>query len=108
MPHYSVLRVFESKLAGVFVTSLTLLFIAALPYAHDTLSSDALGGLYKPSVVVLFLSFGLLGILGALRLSYWLVVLAKLCVCVYLLFFVWPVIAKLVRVVAAALVTWCC
>lgn len=70
MHYYSVLRVFESKLAGVFVTGLTLLFVAALPYTHEDLSSDVLKVLYKPSVVVLFLSFALLGILGALRLSY--------------------------------------
>lgn len=70
MHYYSVLRVFESKLAGVFVTSLTLLFIVVLPYTHEDLPSDALKDLYKPSVVVLFLSFALLGILGALRLNY--------------------------------------
>ncbi|AUG33944.1 Cytochrome b [Candidatus Hodgkinia cicadicola] len=108
MHYYSVLRIFESKLAGVFVTSLTLLLIVVLPYIHEDLFSDALKDLYKPSVVVLFLSFALLGILGALRLNYWLAVLAKLCVCVCLSFFLWPVIARLTRVLAVALVTWCC
>ncbi|AIC63902.1 Cytochrome b [Candidatus Hodgkinia cicadicola] len=108
MHYYSVLRVFESKLAGVFVTGLTLLFVAALPYTHEDLSSDVLKVLYKPSVVVLFLSFALLGILGALRLSYWLTVLARVCVCVYFLFFLWPVFARSMRLVALNLVTWCC
>ncbi|AUG91450.1 Cytochrome b [Candidatus Hodgkinia cicadicola] len=108
MHHYSVLRVFESKLAGVFVTGLTLLFVVVLPYTHEDLSSDVLKDLYKPGVVVLFLSFALLGTLGAMRLSYWLTVLARACVCVYLSFFLWPVIARLMRVIALNLVTWCC
>ncbi|AHL30940.1 MAG: putative cytochrome b [Candidatus Hodgkinia cicadicola] len=108
MHYYSVLRVFESKLAGVFVTSLTLLFVVALPYIHEDLSSDTLKDLYKPGVVVLFLSFALLGILGAMRPSYWLAALARACVCVYLSFFLWPVIARLTRVIALSLVTWRC
>lgn len=70
MPYYSVLRTFESKLAGVFVTSLTLLFVVVLPCVHEDLSSDTLKDLYKLGVVVLFLSFAALGILGALSLSY--------------------------------------
>ncbi len=108
MHHYAVLRVFESKLAGVLVASLTLLFIVALPYVHEDLSAYALKDSYKPSVVVLFLSFALLRILGVLRPNYWLAALAKLCVCVYLLFLLWPVIARLMRVLALILVTWCC
>ncbi len=88
MQYYSVLRVFESKLVGALVIALTLLFIMALPYLHEDLSSDVFEAWYRLSVVTLFLSFALLGALGAVRLSYCVTVLARLCVFSYLLFFV--------------------
>lgn len=108
MHYHSVLRALEPKLAGVFVTGLTLVFVPVLPFAHERLPSDTPKALYKPGVVVLFLSFALLGILGLLRPSYWFTVLARVCVCVNLSFFLWPVIARLMRVMALKLATWCC
>ncbi|XXM90171.1 cytochrome b N-terminal domain-containing protein [Candidatus Hodgkinia cicadicola] len=106
MHYYSLLRIFESKLTGICLVALTLTLIALLPYTHEELSSVNFEKLYRPCVVGLFASFVILGVLGTVRLSYWSVVLAKLCVLGYFSFFLWPVAARIFDLTGLRSVKW--
>ncbi|XXN19775.1 MAG: cytochrome b N-terminal domain-containing protein [Candidatus Hodgkinia cicadicola] len=106
MHYYSVLRIFESKLVGMLVAILSLVFTVLLPYTHSDLSSKLFVKFYRPCVIVLFLSFLALGVLGTLRLTYWLNVLARLCTFVCALFFFFPIVARLSRVLGLSLLKW--
>ncbi|XXM93389.1 MAG: cytochrome b N-terminal domain-containing protein [Candidatus Hodgkinia cicadicola] len=106
MQYYSVLRVFESKLAGVFAIWLTLMLIMLLPYTHKELPLSSLRALYRAHVILLFLSFIVLGALGALHLNRWLIALAKLCIISYFSFFLWPALVRIMRLLALSLIKW--